>query len=173
MMNKQTRKMAVKGLKQWERKWVKGLRNLYDSLEGEDTRNNLLVSVISSEHWFGDYGYVGVIKNGVFDFDDIPFEQKKMVMNILEKNNTKYFFVYDNYGDEKAYHLYVYPKECNLLIDRKQNSYLVLLENKQIFDLINSYWYSVSDSYLLRKELTRGYWYDNPQEFYYDFHYED
>ena len=173
-MTKQMRKEMMRGLNQTERKIVKGLSNLYQSIALEEVREEgLLVTVLSSEHWFGNYGYVGKVKDGKFEFDDLPFWQKKMVMNIMAKENTVFFYVYDNYGDRKAYHLYVCPKETKIIVNKKQDNYFVMLENKQLFDLENSYWFNVEDSYLLRKELTRGYWYDNPQEFYYDFHYED
>lgn len=124
------------------------------------------ISVINGVKWYGNYGHVCYLK------DD------KLVINEFEKLSTVYKLVHKIFNDTRV------PQDERLFISTRWNDRsLVMIEggrdisegnglfrlsNGQLYDAYDLFWFSMSQSKVLKKWIKQGYGYSDPQEFYND-----
>lgn len=128
------------------------------------------ISVINGEKWYGEYGHV------------CHLEKDKLVINRFEKLSNVYKLVHKIFNDTRV------PQDDRIFVSYKWNTPSLImiqggndisngnglfkLNNGQLYDSYDLFWFSMNQSKILKKWLKGGYAYYNPQEFCTDYYRE-
>lgn len=123
------------------------------------------LTIIDSNHWYGDYGRVAYLgDDGSVTIDE--YENLRTIYKVAHaiwNDSSKYQddrIAVDNYWRTNTLVLF---NNATWL-----EGSLYKLSNGQLFDAYSSYWYDIHDSKKLKKMIKRGYNYLSPQEYYSD-----
>lgn len=117
-------------------------------------------------NWVGSYGRIGELNMGTREitWDDCLASWKEAA-NLIAKKNNKIFFKADN-GYINS--IVVFSNDSSIGFYGKYNTTLITIENGQLFDADNMYWFNMKDSKELSDDLRRGYNYYDPEDYFRD-----
>lgn len=120
--------------------------------------------------WIGSYGRVGELNMGTREiiWDDClaSWNEEKKASGLIDRNSNNYYYIIDNtdyitgviiFGDKSSFGRFGHYRTP-----------IIKMENNQLYDCKNLYWFNVKDSKELLSDLQRGYNYFDPQEFFRD-----
>lgn len=129
------------------------------------------ISIINGEKWYGNYGHVCSLKND------------KLVINEFEKLSTVYKLVHRIFNDtsvqqdNRIFVSYKWNTPSLIMvqggIDISEGNGLYKLSNGQLYDAYDLFWFSMSQSKVLKRWMKGGYGYSDPQEFCEDYYKEE
>lgn len=169
-----------------QRKYAKSIRRVkaqnlkyFEMLKKEAKKYNISnITVLDCDKWIGEYGNIAIdleITNNIL-LDYNLKAKTKYIWNILRKLQNKHFLKYfkwvkiDTVDDSKLYHLFYVPQGYReIKYGEKEGEILLVMKNGQCFDVHNDHYYSKKGSSKLRKEIEKGYDYNTPNDFYWDF----
>ncbi len=132
------------------------------------------VTILSPNLWIGDYGKIlcAAERLSMSDFRDYCISDSKYVWktirNLYNSHNSKKWETYQ--FDDGTFHYYYMPTgHSKIKYGSSEWDELIVLNNGQVFDVGNVYWFNIEDSHKLTREIKRGYQYIEPQYFFQDF----
>lgn len=138
-------------------KFVKGIMEMY---------NCNILYVIDGSHWYGNYGCCCWID----DNENLKYHYE--TLRSVYKIAHRIFMDTSKHQDDRMFaessHL---DRSLVLFNNAHRNRYnddLYVLNNGQLYDAFNKYWYDIHDSKTLKKWLKKGYIYGGPEDFYKD-----
>lgn len=165
----------MRKMNQRERRVVKAGRNLAERIKEYVKDNEFKYSAYIDIYyigvdWVGSYGRVGELNMGPREiiWDDClnsSYEKKKSA-GLLDKRSNQHFYIID--GDDYITGVVVFSSESSFGRFGHYRTPIIKMENGQLYDCENLYWFTVKDSKELLSDLERGYNYFDPQEFFRD-----
>ena len=122
------------------------------------------LNIISGKDWYGDYGHVcNLCDDGSLEFCNINIKTIYKVLKDVWYNNRIH---QDNricISDKFHYKVLNIFKNAHY---HNKCGDLYILENGQLYDAFNLYWYDIHDSKILKKLLKNGYTYGGPSNYF-------
>lgn len=132
------------------------------------------VTILSPDKWVGDYGKIlcAAERLSLSDYRHYCISDSKYIWktirNLYNSHNSKKWETYQ--FDDGTYHYYYMPTgHSKIKYGSSEWDELIVLNNGQVFDIGNVYWFNMEDSRRLTREIKRGYKYIEPQYFFQDF----
>lgn len=164
----------MRKMNQRERKILNAGRTLVDRVKnyaeeiGVKYHDSITVTYVGID-WVGSYGLVGELnmKTQQIEFDEClkSWGEEKKASNLVQKKKNRIFYKIENDTIES---IIVFSYKSKIGFYGKFNTPIIVMENSQLFDCENLYWFTVKDSKELLSDLERGYNYFDPQEFFRD-----
>lgn len=165
----------MRNMNQRERRIVKAGKNIAERIKKYVKDNELKHSAYIDVYyigvnWVGSYGRIGELNMGPREiiWDDClsSWNEEKKAAGLIDKRSNQHFYIIDN--SDYITGVVIFGEKSSFGRFGKYRTPVVKIENGQLYDCENLYWFNTEDSKELSEDLQRGYNYYDPQDFFRD-----